>query len=190
MTRVKLNALTGLRIVAAGMIVAHHAGVLQIPVPNYALGDGVSFFFVLSGFIISYAYPKLDSKNEIFKFLAARIARIWPAHFVALLLIVGLFQMPLDRTFVANALLLHGWVPSRPWYFSYNAPSWSISTELFFYISFPVLIFHWDKTWWWKWIGSVILVIALIWLGEALHLPAMSQNDEPSLHGLLYINPL
>jgi peptidoglycan/LPS O-acetylase OafA/YrhL len=185
-----MNALTGLRIVAAGMIVAHHSRGLQIPVPNYALDHGVSFFFVLSGFIIAYAYPKLDSKGEVFNFIVARIARIWPAHFAALLLVVTLLQMPLDRTFVANALLLHGWVPSWPWYFSYNAPSWSISAELFFYIAFPFLIFQWSRSWWWKWIASAILVIALIWLGGTLHLPDISQKDQPSLHGLLYINPL
>ena len=189
MMRVKLDALTGLRIVAAGMIVAHHSRVLQIPVPNYALDHGVSFFFVLSGFIIAYAYPKLDGKGEVLKFLVARIARIWPAHFVALLLVVAFLQMPLDRMFLANMFLLHGWVPSWPWYFSYNAPSWSISTELFFYIAFPALIFQWNRSWWWKWIGSMILVIALIWLGDLLRLPALSQNDEPTLHGLLYINP-
>jgi peptidoglycan/LPS O-acetylase OafA/YrhL len=142
--RVRFDALTGLRIVAAGMIVAHHSRGL-IPVPSYALGQGVSFFFVLSGFIIAYAYPRLDGKGEILSFLVTRIARIWPAHFAALVLVILLLQMPLDRTFVANALLLHGWLPSWPWYFSYNAPSWSISTELFFYIAFPVLIFQWKK---------------------------------------------
>jgi peptidoglycan/LPS O-acetylase OafA/YrhL len=190
MARVQLPALTGLRIVAAGMIVANHSRALHIPVPNYALDHGVSFFFVLSGFIIAYAYPKLDSKGAVFSFLAARIARIWPAHFVALLLVVALFQLPLDRTFVANALLLHAWVPSSLWYFSYNAPSWSISTECFFYIAFPVLIYRWDRSWWWKWTGSAILVAALIWIGDALRLPVISPQGGPCLEGLLYINPL
>lgn len=190
MTRVQLPALTGLRIVAAGMIVANHSRALNIPVPNYALDHGVSFFFVLSGFIIAYAYPKLDNKGEVFNFIAARIARIWPAHIVALLLVIALIQLPLDRKFVANALLLHGWVPSSPWYFSYNAPSWSISTEWFFYIAFPVLIFRWNTSWWWKWTASAILVIALIWIGDALHLPTLSVEGEPCLEGLLYINPL
>src|SRR5437764_15296156 len=100
------------------MIVAHHSrGWFHIPIPTeYALHNGVSFFFVLSGFIIAYAYPKLDSKDEVFKFVVARIARIWPAHLAALLLLLALVKFPLDHTLVANALLLHAWVPSQSWY--------------------------------------------------------------------------
>src|SRR5207249_3735398 len=191
MARVKLNALTGLRFVAAAMIVVHHSrGFFQIPLPHYALDHGVSFFFVLSGFIIAYAYPKLDNKHDVFDFYVARIARIWPAHFATLLLVLPLLQTPINLTFVANAFLLHSWVPSKPWYFSYNHPSWSISTELFFYAVFPILIFQWNRSWWWKWIASGILIIWLIWFGEMLHLPAESQNNEPSMHGLLYVSPL
>jgi peptidoglycan/LPS O-acetylase OafA/YrhL len=190
MTRIKLDALTGLRIVAASMIVLHHSRTLQIPVPNFALDHGVSFFFVLSGFIIAYAYPRLDSKTEIFKFLTARVARIWPAHFAALLLVLAGTQMRLDRTFIANVLLVQGWVPSWPWYFGYNAVSWSISVELFFYIIFPLLIFQWNRSWWWKWIATALLVGSLIWLGGVMHLSNVSENDEPTLHGLLYISPL
>lgn len=190
MTRVKLNALTGLRIVAAGMIVVHHSRALQIPVPNYSLDHGVSFFFVLSGFIIAYAYPSLDSKGDVLRFFAARFARIWPAHIVALLLVLVCLQQPLDKTIVANAFLVHGWIPSWPWYFSYNAPSWSISTECFFYVAFVPLIFRWTASWWWKWIGSLVLVFVLIKIGVLLNLPALSKNDEPTLHGLLYVSPL
>jgi peptidoglycan/LPS O-acetylase OafA/YrhL len=35
-----------------------------------------------------------------------------------------------------------------------------------------------------------MLVIVLIWLGGVLHLPELSFNDEATLHGMLYINPL
>jgi len=189
--RTKLDALTGLRFIAASLIVAEHARMLQIPVPNYAWDFGVSFFFVLSGFILTYVYPALESRKSIFRFYVARIARIWPAHLVALALVVVLFKFPLDRTLLAaNILLLQGWVPSLPWYFSYNAVSWTISAEWFFYIVFPVLIFRWKLSWWWKWALSALIVFALIELGTLLHLPNFSQEDEATLHGLLYANPL
>jgi peptidoglycan/LPS O-acetylase OafA/YrhL len=38
---------------------------------------------------------------------------------------------------VANILLLQAWSPERATYWSYNAPSWSVSCELFFYAVFP-----------------------------------------------------
>jgi peptidoglycan/LPS O-acetylase OafA/YrhL len=188
--RVKLNALTGLRFVAASMIVLHHSRRLAIPVLGRSLDHGVSFFFVLSGFILAYAYPKLESGRDVADFLAARIARIWPAHVVGLLLALLALRMAIDRTFVANLLLVHGWVPSLPWYFGYNAPSWSISTELFFYLVFPALIFRWRDSWRWKWLATALLVVALIALGKALDLPNLSHHDVPTLHGLLYISPL
>ena len=108
----KLNALTGRRFVAASMIVLHHSRRLHIPLPELAFDHGVSFFFVLSGFILSYAYPRLESRSAVFRFLAARIGRIWPAHATALLLAIVLLHLPLDRTFVAKVLLVHGWIPS------------------------------------------------------------------------------
>ena len=190
MNRVKLNALTGMRIVAAGMIVVHHSRALRIPVPNWALDHAVSFFFVLSGFILAYAYPELQNKGEVRNFLVARIARLWPAHAVALLLIIVLLQMPLDRTLVANALLLHAWVPFWPYYFSYNGPSWSISTELFFYLVFPFIIFRWNRSWLLKLISSALLLIAIIFLSNTLKLPDLSQKNQITAASLLYINPL
>ncbi len=186
----KLYALTGLRFVAASMIVVHHSYRLHIPLPEIALDHGVSFFFVLSGFILSYVYPTLESRSAIASFLVARIARIWPAHVMALLLVIVMLHTPLDRTIIANVLLVHGWIPSWPWYFSYNSVSWSVSTELFFYMSFPFLIRRWDQSWWWKWLGSALLIFGLIWLGKAAHLPTMSHKDMPTVHGLLYTNPL
>src|SRR5690349_20242607 len=56
----RLRALTSLRFVAAAGIVIHHlAGVFGVPesvTSDYPLANGVSFFFVLSGFILTYAY--------------------------------------------------------------------------------------------------------------------------------------
>ena len=53
---------------------------------------GVSFFFMLSGFIIAYNYQKKFSENKITKrtFWVARIARIYPLHWLTLLIAVAL----------------------------------------------------------------------------------------------------
>ena len=62
----RLDALTSLRFFAAAMIVLHHlkgnSGVpatLPFNLDNF-LGLGVSFFFLLSGFILVYNYPSLS----------------------------------------------------------------------------------------------------------------------------------
>jgi peptidoglycan/LPS O-acetylase OafA/YrhL len=99
------------RFVAAAMVVAHHARGFQIPMPHWALDHGVSFFFVLSGFILSHRYPKLETASAISHFYLLRIARIWPAHVTTLLLAMALLQLPIKPSLIPNALLLQSWIP-------------------------------------------------------------------------------
>src|SRR5690242_19654398 len=86
----KLYALTSLRFVAAALIVLGHSqGTFGIPKDAWApfvMSQGVSFFFVLSGFILTYVYPSLKLFG-IRRFLLARFARIWPAHITAFILL-------------------------------------------------------------------------------------------------------
>lgn len=104
---------------------------------------------MLSGFILSYTYFKMDEKRDYRKYLVARVSRVWPLHMVTLACVVYEFgSAPLMSNgfdviakFGANAILLHSWVPYADWFYSYNFVSWSISTELAFYVTFPVLLF-------------------------------------------------
>ena len=48
----------------------------------------VDFFFILSGFVISYSYQNLSNKAEIIKYLKKRFLRIYPIHFFTLLMII------------------------------------------------------------------------------------------------------
>ncbi|HET8629326.1 MAG TPA: acyltransferase [Thermomicrobiales bacterium] len=154
----KLGALTSLRFFAASMIVILHTrgffGVPETLLSAFTLGQGVTFFFVLSGFILAYVYPSLDGPGTR-RFFVARVARIWPLHAAAFLLFfvavpVGAAPVPGSRTAgiaVLNLALLHAWIPTNRYNFSFNAPSWSISVELFFYACFPLLIARWRRTW-------------------------------------------
>ena len=74
MGQAKIDALTGLRFVAAALIVVQHAMGLRIPIPPAAYDHAVSLFFVLSGFILSYAYPRLVGWDEIKRFFILRVA--------------------------------------------------------------------------------------------------------------------
>src|SRR4051794_37121725 len=132
----KLNALTSLRFFAASTIVLQHSLVLLLPADvflGWPLQQGVSFFFVLSGFILVHAYPELPTWRSVFRFWIARFARVWPAHAFALLLVVVLFAPSGNaggeaKKFFANVFLVHAWTPQMDYYFSYNLPSWSVST--------------------------------------------------------------
>jgi peptidoglycan/LPS O-acetylase OafA/YrhL len=87
-----LRGLTSLRFFAAAMIVVGHgAGEFGFQLDAdalFALNTGVSFFFVLSGFILYYNYPVLPDRAAVSRFYLARFARIWPLHFFALVLVL------------------------------------------------------------------------------------------------------
>jgi peptidoglycan/LPS O-acetylase OafA/YrhL len=137
-----IDALTSLRFFAAASIVLAHMSVPFFGVGAHpSLTLGVSFFFVLSGFILTYAY---QGRFDLRAFYLSRFARLWPVHLVTMLLAFALLYPFLTQRpewlfpTLANLLLLHAWIPVVGWVFSFNAVSWSISTELFFYLLFPI----------------------------------------------------
>src|SRR5260370_8948074 len=112
---------------------------------------GVSFFFVLSGFILVYTYA---GRPMILKnFWRARFARIYPAYAFSLLVTAPFFfyaVLTMNIPFfvwakahlkLASALvlsLLQAWVPQAA--LTWNAVAWSLSVEPFFYLLFPFLL--------------------------------------------------
>ncbi|EOX3821734.1 acyltransferase family protein [Enterobacter quasiroggenkampii] len=197
----KLDALTSLRFFAAAMIVLGHGhglfGSLGIAT-TLSLAQGVSFFFVLSGFILTYNYPKLKTFAEVKGFYVARFARILPSHLFAMLLLViftgGINQGGLQGAAIAFTAFLHTFllqslVPLKDVFLTFNGVSWSISTEMFFYIAFPLLITSLIPG---KWLKLIILSIAVIMhlcFGVLWNVSADEGNSQFSLMGLLYINP-
>ena len=192
----RLEQLTSLRFFAALAIVFQHLrGEMGVRDVNLGLGQGVSFFFVLSGFILSYVYPHLPDRKAIVSFWRARIARIWPAHFASFLLGWWLLDYKIvPATAIANLALVQAWVPSWNFFLSYNAVAWSISTEFFFYLCFPFLLHRWSATWRAKLVGAALLLLVLVWACGALALPVVAPTDlnafEPTQLGVLYISPL
>jgi peptidoglycan/LPS O-acetylase OafA/YrhL len=167
----RLAALTSLRFLAAAAIVYHHVmGAWAFPrVPEFLFAQGVSFFFVLSGFILTYRYPLLRDWPEIRRFWLARFARIWPAHATSLVIVVATATAVLSsfdgtnlRFYVTtNLLMVQSWIPSRA-AISLNGPSWSISTEFAFYLMFPLLISDFARTWHVKLVGAIVLSFLIV----------------------------
>ncbi|HCN44767.1 MAG TPA: hypothetical protein DIT18_03130 [Pseudomonas sp.] len=164
----KIDNLTSLRCFAAWSIVFYHLQGVVLPMPSmpqFALG--VSFFFVLSGFILAVVYNGM-TWADLPRFYLHRIARIWPVHLFMMAVVMFLFDpFGLLSEFwrpviLLNAVLLHAWIPQSGHVFSMNPVSWSISTELAFYLVFPLLVMFRPV---WKSVSIVALLVGLLLLG-------------------------
>ena len=155
--RPRLPALTSLRFFAALHVVFFHFLAFKIVSSEGWLGQissigyvGVSFFFVLSGFILVYTYAGRDTPAR--DFWRARFARIYPAFAFSLLLTGPFFffatlmlNVPFFAWFSTHLkvvvllvpFLLQAWVPLAA--LAWNSVAWSLSDEAFFYLLFPFL---------------------------------------------------
>ncbi len=148
----RLHALTPLRFVAAAMIAAGHGATVfgWAPGPAFlhAANAGVSFFFVLSGFVLAYNYPALEGRDATRRFFVMRFARIWPMHALAFVLVLAVFPRgawtaPGVDPWLAAALslsLTQAWVPVAGYAGAFNAVSWTLSVDAFCYAMFPLLL--------------------------------------------------
>ena len=166
-----LDTLTSFRFFAAVLVFIFHVGILTKYQTGYL---GVSFFFILSGFILAYSYShKITSLShlELKKFYIARLAKIYPIHILTFLLAIPYYFLiplkhdPILYVFQAftNILLVQSFIPFGN--ISFNGVSWSLSDELFFYALFPfftVISIKCLKSIKWKLIFSFSLWLAIV----------------------------
>jgi peptidoglycan/LPS O-acetylase OafA/YrhL len=143
--RPRLDSLTGLRFVAALMVFGNHVADYSIPDARGFAADvfevgrvGVSFFFILSGFVLTWASADAVGRPT---YLWRRVARIHPSHLVTWL--PGIVVFGTGGALLGPLLslpLLQAWHPSGPVHFGGNPVSWSLSCEVFFYATFPFLV--------------------------------------------------
>ena len=145
----RLDALTGLRCFAAINIVLFHFsnpkwfGPLA-PVVNAGYAS-VSFFILLSGFVLGYNYNAKARAGELsnVRFYEARFTRLYPIYLLSL--IMAFKMIPLEWGYhthgmfwtgmVLSPLLLQGWIPEIATFL--NTPAWTMSAESFYYVLFP-----------------------------------------------------
>lgn len=168
-----LDTLTGLRFYAALHVVLFHNiylfgdSIQNLP-PFIRLfvqkgESAVSFFFLLSGFILTHAYKdKLQNSTHRVVYFVARIAKIYPLYLVAFILdiprVLTYFYAKYD-SYVAikkviisalfSLLMIQSWIPNLT--SVWNSPAWSLSCEAFFYVFFaymlhPILKIKYKKT--------------------------------------------
>lgn len=155
-----LPLLTSVRFFAAILVVFFHYGQPLVAGQTSIFGRGaanlfangwagVPFFFVLSGYVLAWSTRDIPIKRK--PFYVARIARIYPLYVLGFLLsaplVVGVQRgepswvlTKVSIASVVNLAMLQAWLPNVS--LSWNAPSWTLSCEAFFYLTFPSLILY------------------------------------------------
>jgi peptidoglycan/LPS O-acetylase OafA/YrhL len=163
-TKQEIPALTGLRFFAAAFVCLAHTFPHVVPGldPNgfnvsRLAAEGMTLFFVLSGFVIHYNYSASLSANPargLYNFFISRFARLYPLYFLCLFLDITKhygystltksfhdaipFYLSMTQSWIYKPLGDHaliyqfGHMPSV---------SWSVSTEWFFYLAYPIICF-------------------------------------------------
>lgn len=155
----QFKSLDSFRGLAAIVVVLYHSGFVVTSKSQFVANSAifVDFFFILSGFVMAFAYLKRIQAGISFRqFVLLRIGRLYPLHLFTLLIwllyvllkgyayhIIGLgsvdpFQRDNPYTFVTNLLLINGLGLHD--YLSWNHPAWSISVEFYTYILYFLAI--------------------------------------------------
>ena len=167
--RESIPSLTGLRFIAAFSVLIAHALPKIIPLPEghsgpliYTLlgsasAEGMTLFFVLSGFVIHYNYAQQiqhGGSRGLYSFFVARFARLYPL-FLCCLLYDLLYKYSYSQVppSLSDALpyylsLTQSWfyVPLGDNSLIYQfglmpSVAWSVSTEWFFYCVYPLICY-------------------------------------------------
>lgn len=158
------KGLNALRFFAAYLVVLHHAEQIRLKndlfnLKSFSLfnngGLAVTFFFVLSGFLITYLLlTELKQTNDISikNFYIRRILRIWPLYF--LLVIIGTVILPVFLDLINNSYQMPYAFKDVILYYIFFSPFlvnifyghhlleplWSIGVEELFYIIWAPLL--------------------------------------------------
>lgn len=173
--KVYFSGLNSLRFIAACVVIIHHIEQLKLlySYPNYFntvfvhnIGNyGVTFFFALSGFLITYLLlveQKISKTIDIQKFYIRRALRIWPLYY--LLGILSLIVLPhvqvlnipvwqdeLDKNYLTQIIMYLAFLPNIAVNFFGTIPHanqvWSIGVEEQYYLLWPLVVRYSRNIW-------------------------------------------
>jgi peptidoglycan/LPS O-acetylase OafA/YrhL len=154
-----LPALTAPRFAPAFLVFLAHcwmllkgANPLTFSFPHEHIAAGVQFFFLLSGFILTYNYLdalRAPTPRAVWNFWLARWARLYPVHVLASLAALpatirlfqsGIVSDPFAVT-LTHVFLVQSFTPVNSLAINaYNGVAWTLSIECMFYLLLPLLI--------------------------------------------------
>jgi peptidoglycan/LPS O-acetylase OafA/YrhL len=203
MRNTNIAALTSARFFAALWVVLFHLyaswPVLQNVRPIIAVGySGVTFFFVLSGFVLSYNY--LPRQCGFRDFWSARAARIVPVYLLGLVLSAPFFIHAWQKqgsgamsSGLVSIVLLQAWIPKAA--LLWNGPGWSLSCEAFFYLLFPLMAVPLGKLFRWRPVYTFATVwlfgtVPSIWYAFSCPEGSVDSGSHATLLSVVKFNPL
>jgi peptidoglycan/LPS O-acetylase OafA/YrhL len=193
-----LTALTSLRFFAALFVVIHHTAIIGGNIyPIYLAGQfgwlGVSFFFILSGFVLKWSF---DSAMPMLVYIGRRLSRIYPLHFICLTTCLVLFLITGHQfggfrgtitATIENYLLMQDWISADPFTRqAWNGVSWTLSCEFFFYLIAPICFPALGRIGRGKSAG----IAAAVWLGFVGLLVAANAYQWRAFLDFCFYNPL
>lgn len=178
----RIEQLTFTRFVAAIAIVVYHFGMDLYPFNSKAVSVlfeqafiGVSYFFILSGFVMIIAYGN-RKVIDIRQFYLNRFARIYPAYILALILVLAYLvirnrEIPV-LSLGLDIFVMQSWFPPHP--LAINPPGWSLTVEFFFYAIFPFLfnLFYSKLSF-----GRIVFWVLLIWASTQIFFNIMVNSS-------------
>jgi peptidoglycan/LPS O-acetylase OafA/YrhL len=191
-----LPALTGLRFfLALWVLFGHLLGkgnayeplALMMPGPLQPITRNgylaVPAFFVLSGFVLARTYGStLWSPRSVWKYLAGRVARVYPVYLLSLLIVLPFIikakDQPKGWLVAMHVSLTQGWFAGH-FTAGWNTPAWSLSCEMFFYLMFPLLIVL-MRNWGWRQIIPAAALTCV--LPQAMVAAGISDLIKPLFH--------
>lgn len=167
-----LPALTGMRALFSLNILFFHFnnprdfGWLAPAVSNGYVG--VTFFFLLSGFVLGYNYGERAEAGQMraLHFYKSRLARLYPIYLLGLL--ISLPVLGAEWTahthsdfwlgVILTPIMLQGWHPTLMNF--WNTPAWTLSCEVMFYLMLPWLLARaWPRK-----LSRLLWLMVMMWL--------------------------
>jgi peptidoglycan/LPS O-acetylase OafA/YrhL len=151
-----LPAVTGLRSLLAVTIILFHftpSGLTWSSHPQFTLYPlidigyvFVSFFFLISGFILAYNYADRPQPMNAMDFWVARFSRLYPVYALTMLVSIPMLMsewvVRSHHDFwigaIATPLLVQGFFPHLATF--WMTVTWTLSCEVVLYIAFPWLL--------------------------------------------------
>ncbi|MGN6409245.1 MAG: acyltransferase family protein [Curtobacterium sp.] len=189
---VRLPSLSGLRVPAAFVVFAHHL-VAFVPSPDWAARlttsamTSLSFFFVLSGFVLAWSARPGDTAAA---FLRRRATRILPLYWIAFV-IGGALALVLGINTVVQLLpsvvLVQAWFPDAGVHFAGNSVGWSLSVEALFYVGFPFMLVALRRL---GRVGLWVVLVVAVALAAGLPVWFAPQSYDGLAYWFAYIFPI